>query len=79
MKKFVLVFSLVLLSVLSKTQTLPAGFIVTNATTSVNWVQPVGAMFSKSGDKLFVWEKAGKVFVCNKNVAGDYVKQSTPC
>ncbi len=77
MKKFVLLFSLVLLSVLSKSQTLPAGFIVTNATTSVNWVQPVGAMFSKSGDKLFVWEKAGKVFVCIKNGAGDFVKQAT--
>ena len=39
--------------------------------------EPVGAAFSKDGEKLFVWEKAGFVYVCNKSGA-NYVKQTTP-
>ncbi|MEP7375510.1 MAG: Ig-like domain-containing protein [Chitinophagaceae bacterium] len=39
--------------------------------------EPVGAAFSKDGEKLFVWEKAGFVYVCNKSGAS-YVKQTTP-
>ncbi|MBC7946528.1 MAG: PQQ-dependent sugar dehydrogenase [Chitinophagaceae bacterium] len=43
------------------------------------WNTPVGATFSKDGQKLFVWEKGGKVFVCNRNPATQlYDKQSTP-
>ena len=53
-------------------------FVSTSATTSSSWNQPVGLLFSKYGDKLFVWEKAGKVYVCNRNAAGEYQRQSTP-
>ena len=41
------------------------------------WTEPVGAAFSKDAEKLFVWEKAGFVYVCNKN-GSSYVKQTTP-
>ena len=43
-----------------------------------NWVLPMGTVFSKDGLKLFVWEKGGKVFVCNRNADGLYTKQTTP-
>lgn len=42
------------------------------------WSEPVGAVFNKLGTKLFVWEKGGKVYVCNWNSTSQtYVKQST--
>ena len=37
----------------------------------------MGTAFSKDAEKLFVWEKAGFVYVCNKSGA-NYVKQTTP-
>ncbi len=55
-------------------QTLPAGFSATAI--GSGWNNPVGAVFSPDGQRLFVWEKAGKIFVCNRN-AGNYVKQTT--
>lgn len=42
------------------------------------WDQPVGAQFSTDGQQLFVWEKGGKVYVCNRNSSGIYIKQSAP-
>lgn len=43
------------------------------------WDMPIGAVFSKDGQKLFVWEKGGKVYVCNRNAATQlYDKQTTP-
>ena len=56
-------------------QTFPAGFSV--STIGTGWSEPVGAIFSKTGSKLFVWEKSGKVYVCNYS-AGTYSKQATP-
>jgi len=42
------------------------------------WSEPVGAVFNKTGTKLFVWEKGGRVFVCNWSTTSQtYVKQST--
>ena len=41
------------------------------------WTEPVGVAFSKDGEKIFVWEKAGMLYVCNKN-GSNYVKQTTP-
>ncbi len=42
------------------------------------WSEPCGAVFNKTGTKLFVWEKGGKVYVCNWNTTSQtYVKQST--
>ncbi|MBC7872459.1 MAG: PQQ-dependent sugar dehydrogenase, partial [Ferruginibacter sp.] len=40
------------------------------------WNEPCGAVFNSAGTKLFVWEKGGKLFVCNWN-GTTYVKQST--
>ena len=58
-------------------QTIPAGFSI-NAIGS-GWAQPVGAAFNKAGTKLFVWEKAGKLYVCNWNTTTHvYTKQATP-
>lgn len=57
-------------------QTLPAGFQMTDI--GSGWTQPAGALFSPDGQKLFVWEKAGKVFICNRDGGGNYIKQSTP-
>jgi glucose/arabinose dehydrogenase len=56
-------------------QTFPAGFSV--STIGSGWSEPVGVAFSKTGSKLFVWEKSGKVYVCNYS-AGTYTKQATP-
>jgi len=53
-------------------------FISTQATSSSSWNQPVGIVFSKTGNKLFVWEKAGKVYVCNRSADGSYTRQDTP-
>ncbi len=78
MKTLVLFISLLVLAVSTYSQTLPPGFISGNATPGATWVQPVGAVFSKTGEQLFVWEKEGKVYVCNRNAAGDYIKQSVP-
>ena len=42
------------------------------------WNSPAGAVFSKDGQKLFVWERAGRLYVCNRDGAGNYIKQTTP-
>ena len=34
--------------------------------------------FSNDGQKLFVWEKGGKVYVCNRDGSGNYIKQTLP-
>ena len=50
-------------------------FSVSNIVTGLT--EPVGAAFSKDGGKLFIWEKAGLLYVCNKS-GSSYVKQTTP-
>lgn len=58
-------------------QTVPAGFTITNIASG--WNQPTGSTFNNAGTKLFVWEKRGRVYVCNwDNTNQVYVKQSTP-
>ncbi|MFM2146383.1 MAG: hypothetical protein RL732_1219 [Bacteroidota bacterium] len=58
-------------------QTLVAGF--SSSTIGGGWELPVGVAFSKTGDQLFVWEKAGKVFLNHWNsVTKTYDKQTTP-
>jgi glucose/arabinose dehydrogenase len=56
-------------------QTFPSGFSA--STIGSGWSEPVGAAFNQAGTKLFVWEKGGKVYVCNYS-SGTYTKQSTP-
>lgn len=74
-KLFLLGSCMLLATNYSFAQTFPAGF----STTAIGsgWTEPVGAAYNKTGSKLFVWEKAGKVYVCNLT-AGVYVKQATP-
>jgi glucose/arabinose dehydrogenase len=60
----------------ANSQILPSGFSSTNIASG--WTNPVGAAFSKDGLQLFVWEKRGRVYVCNRNSSGTYNKQSTP-
>ena len=59
---------------------LPTGFFTTNATNTSDWSEPVGAVFSEDGYQLFVWDKAGIVYVSNRvvdvNGNSTYVKQS---
>ncbi|HKZ64852.1 MAG TPA: PQQ-dependent sugar dehydrogenase, partial [Chitinophagaceae bacterium] len=78
MKTFILFISLFLLCATAYTQTLPTGFNSINAVPGVTWQQPVGVVFSKSGNQLFVWEKAGRVYVCTRNGDGDYIRQDDP-
>ena len=42
------------------------------------WDFPTGATFSQDGQKLFVWQKGGKVFVCQRDGGGNYIKQDEP-
>ncbi len=72
---------MMLLSVITgKAQTFTSGssLVATTATNSNSWSQPVGALFSKDGSQLFVWEKGGIVYVCNRNAQGKYIKQTNP-
>ncbi len=78
MKKIIMLFGICLFAVnLLCAQTLPAGFSLTTIGGST-WVSPVGAAFSKNGQQLFIWEKRGRVYVCNRDGSGNYIKQTTP-
>lgn len=75
--RFVILFMIylqVVHSTESNAQTFPTGFSATNIASG--WTSPVGAAFNQSGTKLFVWEKGGRVYVCNWN-GSSYIKQST--
>ncbi|MFI5132144.1 MAG: PQQ-dependent sugar dehydrogenase, partial [Chitinophagales bacterium] len=77
MKKLFFFIALALfICIRSWTQTLPPGFSATSI--GSGWVSPVGAVFTGNGQKLFVWEKGGRVYVCNRNGAGNYIKQAIP-
>ena len=54
---------------------LPNGFI--DAKLQSGYISPMGVIFSKNGQKMFVWEKAGKLWCSTWNGAM-YVKQTTP-
>jgi len=67
----------IFLSLSVKSQTLPSGFSFINI--GSGWVNPTGGAFSRNGKKLFVWEKGGKVWLCNWNNSTQlYEKQATP-
>ena len=76
MKKLSVFISLFFLSIQSFSQTLPSGFFSSDISSGSTWSAPVGATFTPDGQKLFVWEKDGRVYVCNRDGAGNYVKQS---
>jgi len=68
--------SLLFFGLTGMAQTLPAGF--TTSIIGSDWNLPLGATFTSDGQKLFVWEKDGRVYVCNRNGSGAYIKQTTP-
>jgi glucose/arabinose dehydrogenase len=80
MRRPYLIFSIFFLGFFSDTlfsQTLPTGFSVSDIGSA--WNQSVGAAFSNDGKKLFVWEKAGKIFECIWDATSQtYTKQTTP-
>jgi glucose/arabinose dehydrogenase len=53
---------------------LPSGFI--DAKLQSGYTSPMGVVFSKNGQKMFVWEKKGKLWVSNWN-GSTYIKQSS--
>lgn len=56
---------------------LPTGF--SSTTVGSGWAAPVGTAFNNSGTQLFVWEKGGKLYLCNwDNTTKVYTKQVTP-
>ncbi len=57
-------------------QTLPEGFFISEVSSGSTWNAPVGTVFSTNGQRLFVWEKDGRVYVCNRQADGNYTKQS---
>ena len=77
MKKAFIFISIYILCIHAFGQTLPAGFSVSDVSSGSTWSQPVGAVFSKDGLKLFVWEKNGRVYVCTRETSGNYKKQLT--
>jgi glucose/arabinose dehydrogenase len=54
---------------------LPTGFVDTKAQSG--YTAPMGVIFTKNGQKMFIWEKSGIVWVSNWN-GSSYVKQSSP-
>ncbi|MEP7375513.1 MAG: Ig-like domain-containing protein, partial [Chitinophagaceae bacterium] len=78
MKKFFFLLGagLLLLCSAGSSQTIPAGF--TTSVIGADWNLPLGTAFTADGQKLFVWEKDGRVYVCNRDASGNYVKQTTP-
>ncbi|MEP7375512.1 MAG: Ig-like domain-containing protein [Chitinophagaceae bacterium] len=75
MKKLILFACITILYTHAFSQTLPTGFSLTDVSSGSTWTAPVGAAFSKDGQRLFVWEKDGRVYVCNRQ-GTNYVKQS---
>ncbi|MBS1608839.1 MAG: PQQ-dependent sugar dehydrogenase [Bacteroidetes bacterium] len=72
-----LIFCLYVFPVTLFAQNLPAGFSISDI--GSDWNQAIGAAFTKDGKKIFVWEKAGKVYVCNWDATSQtYIKQATP-
>ncbi|MEP7375511.1 MAG: Ig-like domain-containing protein [Chitinophagaceae bacterium] len=71
-----LAVSLLFFCQVARSQTLPSGFSA--ATIGSGWNMPLGTAFTSDGQKMFVWEKDGRVYVCIRNAAGAYIKQTTP-
>jgi glucose/arabinose dehydrogenase len=72
---FLTFIAFILINFQSFAQTPPSGF--TNSTASNGYNQPVGMCFSTDGNRMWVWEKGGKVFVSNW-VNGSFQKQASP-
>ncbi|GAB4046705.1 hypothetical protein GCM10028810_26710 [Spirosoma litoris] len=66
---------LTLLSVRTLAQSLPTGF--NNSLVQNGYTTPMGTIFSADGKQLFVWDKAGRVWVSTWN-GTQYTKQTAP-
>ena len=80
MKNFLGFIVLFVITIMEVQAQLPTGFNSTAATNeSDDWDEPVGAAFSKDGQRLFIWEKAGRVWVNNRRSSdGLHLKQVLP-
>ena len=78
MKRISFFISLIFLASAAFAQTLPAGFFMSDVSSGSTWSAPVGTAFTPDGQRLFVWEKNGAVYVCNRQANGNYTKQSQP-
>ena len=78
MKRLALFMGLTLAVSAGLAQTLPSGFSITAVSSGSTWSAPVGTAFTPDGQRLFVWEKNGAVYVCNRQANGNYAKQATP-
>jgi glucose/arabinose dehydrogenase len=76
MKKLIFFAGVFILYTHAFSQTFPAGFSITDVSSGSTWNAPVGAAFTTDGLKLFVWEKDGRVYVCNRQGSGNYAKQA---
>ncbi|MEJ1241371.1 putative Ig domain-containing protein [Chryseolinea sp. T2] len=64
-KCLICVYALSLFATSVSAQTPPAGFAT--VTVSNQWTEAVGLTFNRDGSKMFVWERAGKVWVVANN------------
>src|SRR5688572_8208523 len=76
MKKVSFLIGITILLTRVSAQTLPSGFFMSDVSSGASWNAPVGAAFTTDGQRLFVWEKDGRVYVCNRETNGNYTKQS---
>ena len=78
MRRLALFLGLVFIVSTAFAQTLPTGFFMSDVSSGSTWSAPVGTAFTPDGQRLFVWEKNGAVYVCNRQANGNYAKQATP-
>src|SRR4030095_9329499 len=76
MKRLALVMGVTFLVSTAFAQTLPTGFFMSDVSSGSTWSAPVGTAFTPDGQRLFVWEKNGAVYVCNRQANGNYTKQA---
>lgn len=74
---FGILISYLFLAANANAQSVPTNFSTSNI--SSGWVEPVGVAFNKTGSKLFVWEKGGKVYLLTRvGTTSSYTRQTTP-
>ncbi|MBO0930676.1 RICIN domain-containing protein [Fibrella aquatilis] len=56
-------------------QSLPTGF--SNSKTQEGYIAPMGVLFTPDGQRQFIWDKAGRVYVSSWNGV-QYIQQTTP-
>jgi glucose/arabinose dehydrogenase len=78
MKKVPLFFGVIIVYIQMSAQILPAGFFMSDVSIGASWNAPVGTAFTSEGQRLFVWEKDGRVYTCTREANGNYKKQSQP-